>query len=172
MRGKKRPQINVDPETLPRTSLCLLLVLLTLVLGACNPVSDAGTLESDIETVPVETDSPLSPLYPTPAPEKLETCLEKGGVWDVKGKIGAGCNLPTGDGGKVCQESDECESLCLADTEEVMKEEAGVLVPDSERIDQLNAQEDQIHGACSSWQRNFGCSVVVEDGMYQEICID
>ena len=172
MRGKKRPQINVDPKTLSRTSLCLLLVLLTLVLGACNPVSDAGTLESDTETAPVETDSPLSSLYPTPAHEELEACLELGGEWDVKGKIGAGCNLPTGDGGKVCQESDECESLCLADTEEVMKEEAGVLVPDQDRIEQLNSQEDQIRGACSIWQRNFGCSVVVEDGTYQEICID
>ena len=172
MSGNKRPQINVDHETLPRTSLCLLLVLLTFVLSACETTRGDGNSGSVPETIPVETDSPLAPLYPTPAPEELEACLEKGGKWDVLGKIGPGCNLPTGDGGKVCQDSDECESLCLADTEEVTKEEAGVLVPDQDRIDQLNSQEDRISGACSSWQRNFGCSVVVEDGTYQEICID
>jgi hypothetical protein len=53
-----------------------------------------------------------------------------------------------------------------------MKEEAGVLVPEPVRIEQLNSQEDQISGACSSWQRNFGCRVVVKEGKYLEICID
>jgi hypothetical protein len=172
MRGKKKPQINVDHDPLSRTSLCLLLVIVIFVLSACNPSSDVGTLGRAHETAPAEIEPSFPPYYPTPAPEELEACLEKGGKWDVLGKMGPGCNLPTGDGGMVCQDSEECESLCLADTEEVMKEEAGVLVPDPERIKQLNAQEDQIGGACSSWQRNFGCRVVVEDGKYQEICID
>jgi hypothetical protein len=172
MKSCKGSQTNVERGLISRMALSLLLVLLTLVLSACGSASGDEVSGSEPEATPMETDSSVPPYDPTPEPDELEACLEKGGQWDVLGKSGPGCNLPTGDGGKACQDSEECESLCLADTEEVMKEEAGVLVPDPERIEQLNAQEDQLSGTCSSWQYNFGCSVVVEDGTYQEICID
>ena len=172
MKTEKGSQSNVYKGSISRTFLVLLLVLLTFVLSACDSVSDPGASGNEPDTTPVETGSPLPPFYPTPEPEELEACLEKGGEWDFLGKVGPGCNLPTGDGGKVCQDSEECESLCLAAREEVMKEDAGVLVPDPERIEQLNSQEDHISGACSSWQRNFGCRVVVKEGKYLEICID
>jgi hypothetical protein len=165
-------QIDVDKHPGYRAFLGLFLVLLTLVLNACGPTSGGGVSGSASETIPVETGSPFPPFYPTPEPEELEACLDMEGQWDVLGKIGPGCNLPTGDGGKACQDSDECESLCLANTDDVMQEEAGSLVPDPERIKQLNLQGDGVSGACSSWQRNFGCRVVVEEGKYQQICID
>jgi hypothetical protein len=168
MKGYKEPQSTVYRGA----KIGLLLVLLIFMLSACNPVSDAATLESATETTPVETDSSFTSLYPTPESEELEACLEMGGKWDVLGKVGPGCNLPTEDGGKVCHDSEQCESLCLATTDEVMKEDAEARVPDPERIEQLNSQEDQISGTCSNWQRNFGCRVVVKEGKYLEICID
>jgi hypothetical protein len=172
MKPYKESQTNVYTGPLSRAFLGILIVLLMVMLGACNTAPEAGTSGSAPAIAPVETDPSFPPYYPTPEPEELEACLEKGGQWDVLGKIGPGCNLPTSDGGKVCRDSEECESLCLAASDEVMKEKAGALVPDPERIEQLNSQEDQISGVCSNWQRNFGCRVVVEDGKYQEICID
>jgi hypothetical protein len=108
--------------------------------------------------------------------EKVETeadCLEQGGRWEVLGLSGLGCNLPSLDGGKACQDNRDCEGLCLADDESVMVDTPdGVKIPDHSRIDQVNAQGEEIKGVCSMWQSDFGCQAVVEGDKIVVICID
>jgi hypothetical protein len=100
-------------------------------------------------------------------------CLQQGGRWEVLGFSGAGCNLPTLDGGKPCSDSRECEGLCLVDNEEIMVDNGqGFLVPDPDLIDEINAKGIELHGICADWQSTFGCQLVVENGKYVEICID
>jgi hypothetical protein len=89
------------------------------------------------------------------------------------GLSGPGCNLPTSDGGKPCVDSRECTGLCLADDDEIMMDNGqGILVPDQDLIDEMNARGEELHGVCSAWQSTFGCHVVVEKGKFVEICID
>jgi hypothetical protein len=112
------------------------------------------------------------PGFPTPDPEEFDECKAQGGRWDILGFNGPGCNLPTTDGGKSCSDSKECESACLANSDEIWKKaESGLRFPDSERIDEINAQ-GKVIGACSNWRANFGCHVWVEEGQYAYICVD
>jgi hypothetical protein len=105
--------------------------------------------------------------------DEATACQEQGGRWEVLGLGGPGCNLPTKDGGMRCADNSECEGLCLAQHEEILVEdEQGVLVPDSERIAEINAREGDLDGVCSLWESDFGCSVVVESGKLREICVD
>jgi len=105
--------------------------------------------------------------------DQAAQCLAQGGRWEVLGFSGPGCNLPTSDGGELCSDSQVCEGLCMADDEEIMVDKGnGIRVPDPERIDEMNARGEELHGVCSAWQSTFGCHVVVEKGKYAEICID
>jgi len=91
-----------------------------------------------------------------------DECKAHRGRWEILGFRGPGCNSLTTDGGKECTSSKDCESVCLAE---------GKLL-DSEVLEQLNAQENEISGTCSWWRYKFGCYVRVEDSKYGLICVD
>lgn len=125
--------------------------------SAVPTVSPMKTVE---ETRPpqktaIPTDFP--PDFPTPDAEEYSDCLASGGRWEVLGFSGPGCNLPTSDGGQACQDSEDCESVCLADPKLVMTDD--------------DPGEEQA-GFCSPWKENFGCQVWVEEGRFVEICVD
>jgi hypothetical protein len=152
------------------------MISLTMVAVGCQ------TKPADISTSPARTATVLSvpavatefpPGFPTPHPDTYAACLKDGGRWEVLGFSGPGCNLPTTDGGQPCKDSRECESACLADPNEVkVEDEFGQLIPDAERLVELNALEGDRVGACSPWRDNFGCQVWVERGRFVEICVD
>jgi hypothetical protein len=128
-----------------------------------------GTFAPTPTTIVAAATPTVGNLVPTPTkvaveiPKDKETCLAMGGRW---GRIGLApreeCNLPTGDGGKVCTDTHECEGMCLAE-----------LSP---------AERDQIvknkvplatQGKCTSWKIVVGCIARIENGKVGTIlCID
>ena len=52
----------------------------------------------------------------SPEPSAEQECLSKGGRWEGTiqelGRL-TGCSLPTSDGGKPCNDSKQCESVCV-----------------------------------------------------------
>ncbi|MCL4872376.1 MAG: hypothetical protein KJ063_25725 [Anaerolineae bacterium] len=83
-----------------------------------------------------------------------EACEEAEGEW-AKAPLSRQeyCNLPTSDGGQICQNSSQCEGTCIA-----------------KEVDD-NASNEVI-GECSSRNVIFGCFYLVEDGERQFRCID
>jgi hypothetical protein len=138
------PSITVEETNQPKRS-------------AVPTVSPTSTVEetSPPQKTAIPTDFP--PDFPTPDAEEYSDCLISGGRWEVLGFSGPGCNLPTSDGGQACQDSDDCESVCLADPKLVMTDDD----PGKEQV-----------GFCSPWKENFGCQVWVEEGRFVEICVD
>jgi hypothetical protein len=112
----------------------------------------------------IATTTPGDALGPTP--DRLQdqaSCEALGGRW---GQIGLApreaCNLPTTDAGETCSDSDECESLCLADLTEEQKS-------------QVNRGDLWLRttGQCAAWQSLAGCLAPVENGVVSSIlCID
>lgn len=80
--------------------------------------------------------------------QKVE-CEEEGGKWEDKTTLSGGqCNLPTLDSGKICNDSSECESACVA---------AGSLLPGL-----------QTTGICYGWSLLEGeCLNPVKGGVTQ-----
>lgn len=148
------------------TVLLLLVLVLPIFTFACQSNQTTPTITKDL---PLGFPSG----FPTPLPRVLDACLGQGGRWDLLGINGPGCNLPTTDGGKICQRSEDCQSACLGDPHLVMrKDEYGNLVPDHEGVDQLNAKEKVKFGLCSAWQENFGCQVWLQQGRFVVMCVD
>lgn len=157
----------------------LAITMFALALGSCSdtPFTETATPGNPGSEIPGTSLSPKStpfpPDFPTPDPERYQECMDQGGRWEVLGFSGPGCNLPTTDGGKSCRNSDECESACLAADESAVRANGyGGLTPDHQRIDELNAQGDDLPGACSPWRENFGCNVWVQNGRYAVLCAD
>ena len=49
-------------------------------------------------------------------PDGQVQCEEKGGKWEPEQTASADhCNLPTLDAGKICDDSSECQSACVAE---------------------------------------------------------
>jgi hypothetical protein len=158
---------QVDSEN--RKFFLILVVLIVLgssvLLNACSPTTVEGGENGSGEEIATSG--------PTERIDEEAECLEQGGRWEVLGFSGPGCNLPSSDGGKACTDISECEGLCLADNDEIMVDNGqGILVPDPKRIDEINAQGEELEGVCSMWQSDFGCHVVVEKGKFVVICID
>lgn len=157
------PMVRVSRNFLPILAVVMVLCS-SLLLNACSPTTVEGGENGEV--------GDLGGGNPA-KPENQAECEELGGRWEVLGFSGPGCNLPSSDGGKVCADHGDCESLCLADDETVMKDSPeGIRVPDHFRIDQINAEGKELEGVCSMWQSDFGCHVVVEKGKFMVICID
>jgi len=143
--------------------LIIVVVLFASAIAACQPNQITPT-----EELVEPTDFPAG--FPTPDPEIYAACLADGGRWEVLGFSGPGCNLPTSDGGKACEDSGDCESGCLGDPDLVMrKDEYGQFIPDHGRMDELNAEDGRHKGLCSPWIWNLGCQVWLEKGRYVAI---
>ena len=78
-----------------------------------------------------------------------QECESKGGVWATIGldQIPQ-CNLPTSDGGKICTDSNQCESVCIGE------------------------DESSINGKCADFQIVVGCHARIEHGQAQMLCVD
>ncbi|MGB3699696.1 MAG: hypothetical protein WA997_00365 [Anaerolineales bacterium] len=156
--------------------LVLVMMVLACLAGACQVIptkQTTGTVEKTNPTQELADPTEFPPGFPTPDAVLYAACLAEGGRWEVLGFSGPGCNFPTTDGGKACRDSVDCESGCLADPDQVMKtDETGRLIPDGDRISELNSQDIEQVGLCSPWKENFGCRVWLEKGRYVEICID
>lgn len=87
-----------------------------------------------------KTQAPGDPAGSTPAEER--ECLAAGGH-ATRGLVGLICSMPTGDGGKACNNFYDCEGQCLADGR-----------------------------VCSSVTPMLGCFSTYEDGETVEICVD
>lgn len=151
--------------------------LLFIVVGCNQPTSTSTNDSIELESQDTQLDSTSAsefpPGFPTPDPEKYEECLSKGGRWQVLGFSGPGCNLPTTDAGQACKDSKECEGACFAYPDGIMKEtEPGLLFPDLDAIEELNAQEEEIVGYCSEWKSNYSLLILVENGKIQAIFAD
>jgi hypothetical protein len=94
-------------------------------------------------------------------PKTEEECLNRGGKW---GRIGLGskdeCNLPTADANRECNDSSECESVCLAE------------MSTEERREAMKGKSFNRKGKCSSWMIVVGCQARVNNGKTSLICID
>jgi hypothetical protein len=157
-------------------AVAVLLLILAVITSGCQMIptdqfSDSGGPDGVPDEQAEPTDFP--PGFPTPDPDEFAACLADGGRWEVLGFSGPGCNLPTEDGGKPCTGSEECESGCLGDPNEVMSVDgSGQPFPEPDRLAELNTQVGDRVGMCSPWVENFGCRVWVEKGHYVAICVD
>lgn len=143
-----------------RFILAVLLLAMMVYASACRAdptLSPTSTVEETSPPQKTSIPTEFPPGFPTPDAEAYSECLVNGGRWEVLGLSGPGCNLPTSDGGQACQDSADCESVCLADPQLVMKDD--------------ESGKEQV-GLCSPWQENFGCQVWVEKGSFVEICVD
>lgn len=105
---------------------------------------------TDSQACLTDAEAVLATLEVLSEAEVIKHCRERGGRWEQLGILGYGCNLPTIDGGEGCADSSECEGLCLA----------------------VDSDDQSAAGKCSPWQNNFGCSLIVENGQINEICVD
>jgi hypothetical protein len=157
--------------------ILIIVFLFPFIVVGCNhspSTSTTNIIELESQEIPLNS-SPTSeflPRIPTPDPKVYEECRNKGGRWDILGFSGPGCNLPTTDAGQVCRDSEECEGVCFTDQEGIMKETEAGLFPDSEAIQVLNAQEEEIVGFCSEWKFNYGLLILVENGEVQVVSVD
>ncbi len=79
--------------------------------------------------------------------ETKEECEQYGGQWGVwsdKPNEPETCNLPTVDSGKVCDDSDDCQSFCQA--------------PEGSQVG------EEVTGECYEY-RHYRCLQTVEDGV-------
>jgi putative hemolysin len=104
---------------------------------------------------------------PTPmtVPDNKNGCIAAGGKW---GPVGISrhelCNLPTGDGGKICIDSSECNGTCIADESLT-----------SDQMDQLRDGGSSVRttGKCTAWRITVGCQAVVNNGETRGLlCVD
>lgn len=93
-----------------------------------------------------------------------ESCEAQSGNWDYHGPYPTKyCNLPTSDGGKKCNNNNECEvEICIANLtlfEEEIVDQGGTI---------------QKIGTCPAWQDTFGCYYIVANGEIDggELCLD
>jgi len=151
-------------------AIALLFLFLLFVIYRSYPPAKAFTARTteDYSTPGKTGNSTFLPL-PTPDP----TCIAQGGRWESLGFKGYGCNMPTTDGGNFCTSSNMCEGACLADNLDELYRDGGwgLLLPDTKRINELNARGEVV-GTCSSWHTNFGCHIFVQQGQYVEMCLD
>jgi hypothetical protein len=96
-------------------------------------------------------------------PRDKLACESLNGRW---GRIGLApteqCNLPTSDAGRVCNDSSDCDSLCIADLT-------------SQQRDGITRTRSPIitSGRCAPWVVTVGCIPIVEQGIVRSIlCID
>jgi hypothetical protein len=90
-------------------------------------------------------------------PRDSISCIVKGGHWE-----GGRCyDLPTSDGGKVCDDDDDCQGRC-------------VIFPTDEDWEKFeNNEVVYITGECSNYQPVLGCYPMIEEGkLAGAICAD
>ncbi len=94
-------------------------------------------------------------------PKTKEECLSKGGIWKRPGpRPTEECNLPTTDAGKICESSNVCEGVCLAD-----------LTSDQLRQG-MSGKLFQTKGKCSAVIKIYGCHGYVYLGWASVVCAD
>jgi len=79
--------------------------------------------------------------------ETKASCEAKGGSWQQR-FIGWFCNYPTGDVGKPCTDTKDCEGMCVAE------------------------DPNQDKGTCSQYQAVYGCVNLLSGGKMSVLCID
>lgn len=121
------------------------LIVLSGTLAACNS-SKPDPVDNKIDIGVVDHSGKVTP-------KDEASCKQQGGRW---GKVGLGgfmtCIIPTGDAGKSCTDSSDCEERCLTGVGEAGK---------------------QVTGQCQSSNQPFGCWAEVLKGVAQPgLCID
>jgi hypothetical protein len=121
------------------------LIVLSGTLAACNS-SKPDPVDNKIDIGVVDHSGKVTP-------KDEASCKQQGGRW---GKVGLGgfmtCIIPTGDAGKSCTDSSDCEKRCLTGVGEAGK---------------------QVTGQCQSSNQPFGCWAEVLKGVAQPgLCID
>jgi hypothetical protein len=98
----------------------------------------------------------------TQEPADKSACEAIGGKWGVWGLAPqAQCNLPTNDAGAACTNSDQCQSLCLAQ-----------LSPEEFEAAFKEGKTFEKGGFCAPMTIVVGCVPLVKDGVVQIICLD
>ncbi|OGG35186.1 hypothetical protein A2363_03890 [Candidatus Gottesmanbacteria bacterium RIFOXYB1_FULL_47_11] len=94
-------------------------------------------------------------------PKTEEACLAAGGLWEKPGPRPAEeCNLPTKDAGKLCESSNVCEGVCLADLT-------------SDQLSQgMRGKMFKTRGVCSPVIKIYGCRGYVYRGWASVVCVD
>jgi hypothetical protein len=94
-------------------------------------------------------------------PKDKERCEAKGGIWKKMGpRPFEECNLKTTDAGKVCENSKECEGVCLAN-----------LTPE-ELSQGMRGKLFHRLGTCSDVIKVMGCRAYVVLGWASVVCAD
>jgi len=103
----------------------------------------------------VEVETSGAPVVKPNIPENQKECVAKGGHWGsiVLPGTPPRCDLKATDGGKICNDSSQCQGECMA--------------PEGE------PEGTPLNGTCSEYILNFGCARRVEHGKVgPEICAD
>lgn len=126
------------------------LTLLLTVLAACQ-----STAEPRSKSAPTKYD--YKPIYfagEKATPSEREKCEAVGVVLQNVGIMGKDiCHQDLPDAGKICRDSDECLSECMAEESAMVGK--------------------RTTGQCSLYETNFGCSSRVENGRVEPVlCVD
>jgi len=94
-------------------------------------------------------------------PKTKEECEAKNGVWRKMGiRPTESCNFKTTDSGKICQDSHQCEGVCLANLSK----------------DQMNSgmrgKLFKTEGKCSEWVVVMWCRAYVSSCWASVVCAD
>lgn len=94
-------------------------------------------------------------------PKTKEECVAKNGVWKKMGpRPTESCNLKTLDSGKVCENSHQCEGVCLANLSSDQLREG------------MKGKLFKTNGQCSEWVIVMGCRAYVDSGRASVVCAD
>jgi len=94
-------------------------------------------------------------------PKDEISCASASGVWKKIGiRLREECNLPTTDGGKICESSNVCESVCLAE------------LTDEQRREGMKGKLFKTQGKCADWVKVVGCKAYVNLGWASVVCAD
>jgi len=94
-------------------------------------------------------------------PNDKISCEKAGGIWNKPGpRPKEECNLPTKDAGKICEGSNQCEGVCLAE------------LTNNELRQGMSGKMFKTTGKCSNFIKVFGCRGYVYRGWAQVVCAD
>jgi hypothetical protein len=134
-----------------RSMLSLTMVIAVLALAGCRGSAAAGppVATSAAAAAPAATPPPKTP------PGTEEGCRACRGIWGKHGiSQTPSCNCRTGDGGKICRDGEDCQGLCVADSDN----------PARDVTDPGPPPRGYILGRCSEFAAIFGCYRPIDRG--------
>lgn len=143
-------RIHLSHVNLLRKRVLLVVGVSLTSLAAAMPPTDGPPTTDKAATRESRSEQSQSSLA---ARADRDSCIARGGLWMSEHPVGflkkTGCNEPTSDKGKICNDSSECESACVSD------------------------RSSPSGGRCYGYRFFFGCGKrVASGGRVAILCID